>query len=127
MMVAAPPISGNQNSQDLMRMSATKSLLWYDDPIPEECKDLIYKLLAPEPRERITASEILQHPFMKEGDEKRCVSDQDSTQNAPQSGTHPDPEPVAEPVAEREPEYKADPQIQNEAESKSEAKSKANS
>ena len=33
MMVAAPPISGNQNSQDLMRMSATKSLLWYV-PIP---------------------------------------------------------------------------------------------
>merc|ERR1719295_254358 len=58
MMVAAPPISNDQSSADLMAMSRARSLPWYDDPVPEDAKDLIYLLLDPEPKQRITAEGV---------------------------------------------------------------------
>lgn len=94
MLVAAPPITPDQQSADLAQMSEAKSLKWYDDPIPEEAKDLIYKLLALNPNERITASDILKHPFMRGGEPGGAPGDQGSSQNV----EAPDPVPVEESV-----------------------------
>eukprot|EP00486_Rosalina_sp_Unknown_P013150 CAMPEP_0201591698 /NCGR_PEP_ID=MMETSP0190_2-20130828/189799_1 /ASSEMBLY_ACC=CAM_ASM_000263 /TAXON_ID=37353 /ORGANISM="Rosalina sp." /LENGTH=279 /DNA_ID=CAMNT_0048050139 /DNA_START=1349 /DNA_END=2188 /DNA_ORIENTATION=- len=45
-------------------MSENKTLPWYDEPIPETAKDLIYQLLAVDPKKRITAKQIYKHPWI---------------------------------------------------------------
>lgn len=64
MLVAAPPITTKESASKIIQMSETKSLPWYDEPIPETAKDLIYQLLAVDPKKRITAKQIYQHPWI---------------------------------------------------------------
>merc|ERR1712048_783931 len=64
MLVAAPPI-GNQDSSDkLLEMAEKRTLLWYDEPVPESAKDLIYRLLQTNPSNRIRAKDIYTHPWI---------------------------------------------------------------
>jgi len=64
MLIAAPPISKNDESTKIMDMARDHTLPWYDEPIAETAKDLIYKLLQLEPKDRIKAKEIYSHPWM---------------------------------------------------------------
>eukprot|EP00484_Ammonia_sp_Unknown_P012986 CAMPEP_0197073512 /NCGR_PEP_ID=MMETSP1384-20130603/210642_1 /TAXON_ID=29189 /ORGANISM="Ammonia sp." /LENGTH=775 /DNA_ID=CAMNT_0042512349 /DNA_START=103 /DNA_END=2431 /DNA_ORIENTATION=+ len=64
MMVAAPPISTQESTSKICQMSENQCLPWYDEPIPETAKDLIYKLLQTDPSKRITAKDIYKHPWI---------------------------------------------------------------
>ena len=64
MLVAAPPISTKESASKIIQMSENKTLPWYDEPIPETAKDLIYQLLNTDPKKRITAKQIYKHPWI---------------------------------------------------------------
>jgi len=85
MLVAAPPINpAEQTNRDLMTMSQSRSLQWYDEPVPDEARDLIYLLLAADPQKRIKAPEIWEHPWMK-GDDDDVNGQRNENQNENQN------------------------------------------
>eukprot|EP01084_Bolivina_argentea_P167049 289986_1 len=64
MLVAAPPISSSDSSSRIMELSEQHMLPWYDEPVAETAKDMIYKLLQTDPLKRITAKGIYKHAWM---------------------------------------------------------------
>ncbi|CAI7870061.1 unnamed protein product, partial [Closterium sp. NIES-54] len=67
-MCGVPPFwaSSNRSLAEAIRGKEVsfKSAKWAG--VPEECKDLIGRMLVKDPKRRITALEILGHPWMRE-------------------------------------------------------------
>eukprot|EP01084_Bolivina_argentea_P017777 33176_1 len=81
MLVGAPPISANETTSKICEMSENKSIEWFDEPVPETAKDLIYQLLEVDPKKRPTANDIYKHPWMDGYDTFQTCNETDSNNN----------------------------------------------
>lgn len=70
--------------------------------VATSCKDLIYRILNPDPKQRVTVAQFLEHPWLEEEDcEPSASSDGQSTATTPvpleqDEHTEPQPAPVAD-------------------------------
>lgn len=78
MLCGYPPFDSDSNEENMNNIKAGKysfpSPDW--DNVSDQAKDLVRKMLTPDPKKRITAEEVLKHPWMVEhADRKLSISE----------------------------------------------------